>query len=104
MRVRTYFDIKILVDFHNLSKCEDILHQTRKLPAISQTLQQAWLGGGLARRWLRFGASTFSRYHDAIGILVEGEKDAPLARQALRDVFEVVLSSLEISFCLVISY
>lgn len=46
----SYLDVKVLVDFDDIAKEENVLHQTRKLPHIPQVLEcLRGLGGHL---WL----------------------------------------------------
>ena len=58
-----YLNIKVLVNLHNLPECENILHQIRKLPAVSQTLEQVRFLGSLLGGSLHLGVGALSRYH-----------------------------------------
>lgn len=47
MIVMAYIDIEILVNFHSLTKEEDVLHKRRKLPAVANLMARRYI----YRRW-----------------------------------------------------
>lgn len=59
----TYIYTKILVNLHELPKDSDVLHETGKLPTVTQSVQQAGLFRGLLGGSVHLGAGALSRYH-----------------------------------------
>lgn len=59
---KMHLDIKVFVNLDGLAKDEDVLHEIRKLPHVSNPIEQAEL---LRRRGgLHLCPITLARYHD----------------------------------------